>query len=283
MERLKAVPSWQSQGLAQGKGGFFFPKVSLENYLQAASRPVSSFHHQSGGALWEKGRVPCLQGPGRARSTLEFVQCLLNLFALSWRTNFLGHFISPVALLFEGSLLPGQRGAVMNSGSLQSSALLLLPRITYARLAHVRLPAQGGWRESLLQGWWCCLGNSRSGPSTSAPSPGSSSSSPDLSQGWRILSKKPHICRLRVPWNREGHSRACWLLPRLGWLEGGTLWEEREHPQAPGSSQTFQLQAQFLHLHCGSAVVCVEQYQDHEYLGSGQCSTVVLSCCLSPM
>lgn len=168
----------------------------------------------------------------------------------------------------------------MNSGSLQSSALLLLPRVTYARLAHARLPAWPGWGQSLLlQGCWCCLGNSRSGPPASAPSPGSSSSA-DLSQGWRILSKKPHICRLRVPWNREGRSRACWLLPRLGWLEGGTFGEEREHPRAPGSSQTFQLQAQFLHI---PAVVCVEQYQDHGYLGPGQGCTVVVSCCLSPV
>lgn len=95
----------------------------------------------------------------------------------------------------------------------------------------------------LLQGCWCCLW-----PPSQCFHPGSSSSSPDLSQGWRILSKKPHICRLRVPWSREGHCRACWLPPRLGWLEGGALWEEREHPRAPGSSQTFQLQAQFLHI-----------------------------------
>lgn len=59
-----------------------------------------------------------------------------------------------------------------------------------------------------------------------------------------------------MPWNREGHSRACWLLPRLGWLEGGALWEEREHPKAPGSSQTFQLQAQFLHIRAVDLQVC---------------------------
>lgn len=68
--------------------------------------------------------------------------------------------------------------------------------------------------------------------------------------------QKSHICRFRVPWNREGHSRACWLLPRLGWLEEGTLWEEREHPKAPGSSQTFQLQAQFLHIHAVDLQLC---------------------------
>lgn len=70
---------------------------------------------------------------------------------------------NPRALLFEGSLLPGQRGAVMDSGSLQSSVLLLLPRITYARLASTRQVTCTGRLQGslplLLQGWWCCLGN----------------------------------------------------------------------------------------------------------------------------
>lgn len=141
--------------------------------------------------------MPCLQGPGRARSTLEFFQCLLNLFALSWRTSFLGHFISPVALLFEGSLLPGQRGAVMNLGSLQSSALLLLPRITYARLAHIKLPAQGGWRESLLlAGLVVLLGKLEEWP----PS--------QCSQSWQQQEQPRFEPRLEDPLQKTTHLQA---------------------------------------------------------------------------
>lgn len=104
--------------------------------------------------------------------------------------SFLGYFNTSVASLLEGSHLPGQHGAVMNSGSLQSSVLLLLPRITYARLASTQQVTCTGRLGGVtpLQGWGCCLGTLRNGPPASAPSSGNSSS-PDLSQGWRILSK----------------------------------------------------------------------------------------------
>lgn len=101
-----------------------------------------------------------------------------------------GYFTTPLALLFEGYPLPGQGGAVMNSGSLQSSVLLLLPRITYARLVSTCQVTCTGRLEAVTPsaGLWCCLENLRNGHPASALSPGSSSSL-DLSQGWRILSK----------------------------------------------------------------------------------------------
>lgn len=58
--RLQAVPSWQSQGLVQGKGGFFFPKVSLENHLAGC---IQAWRSSMG-----KGRSALF---ARARSTLE--------------------------------------------------------------------------------------------------------------------------------------------------------------------------------------------------------------------
>lgn len=129
----------------------------------------------------------------------------------------------------------------MSSGSLQSSVLLLLPHITYARLVSTRQVTCMGRLEGvnpsaglLLEEW-----------------PLSQSSQPWQWQQPRFeprLENPLHKTTHLQAKSAVGHSRACWLLPRLGWLAGGTLWEEREHPQAPGSSQTFQLQAQFLHI-----------------------------------
>lgn len=146
----------------------------------------------------------------------------------------------------------------MNLGSLQSSVLLLLPRITYARLASTHQVACTGRLGGVTPsaGLLVLLGGPEEWLPSQCSQPWQQQQQPRFEPRLGNSLQKPHICRLRVPWNREGHSRACWLLPRLGWLEGGTLWEEREHPKAPESSQTFQLQVQFLHIHVVDLQLC---------------------------
>lgn len=129
-----------------------------------------------------------MRGPGRARSTLEILVFAEPGSQLENRVSGLLHH--PRALLFEGSLLPGQRGAVMDSGSLQSSALLLLPHITYARLgAHIRLPARGGWRDHSF----CRAAAAAWGASGVASQPWQQQQQPRFEQGWRTLSKPTRL------------------------------------------------------------------------------------------
>lgn len=280
MERLKAVPSRESLGLVQGR---FFPRGLTRKPPgrlhpgPCVLLPPSKWRNSLG-----KGKSALFARPGEQGahlSSLVFAELTSQL-----ENRFPGVLHHPMALLFEGYPLPGQCGAVMNSGSLQSSVLLLLPRVTYARLASTRQVTCTGRLEGVTPsaGLWCCLEKPRSGLPASAPSPGSSSS-PDLSQGWRILSKKPHLQAQSAM--EQGGSLQSLLAPSQAGLARGrnslggegapqSSWELTDIP-APGTVSA--------HPCCGSAVGCTEQHQDHGYLGLGQGCTVVLSRRLSPM
>lgn len=98
----------------------------------------------------------------------------------------------------------------MNSGFLQSSALLLLPRITYARLASTRQVTCTGRLEGVTPpaGLLVLLGEPEEWPLSQCSQPWQQQQ-PRFEPRLGNPLQKPHICRLRVPWNREGHSRAC--------------------------------------------------------------------------
>lgn len=145
-------------------------------------------------------------------------------------------------------------------GSLQSSELLLPPHL--CKTHQVTCP--GGCREPLLlQG---CLGNPRSGP-----------------QPCQQQQQQPRFePRLENPLQITTHLQA-----QSAVEQGGSLrarWEEREHPKAPGSSQTFQLQAQSLHQSMlWICRVCMEQYRTRRaWVRAGLgCCFVVLSITVS--
>lgn len=178
--------------------------------------------------------------------------------------------------------MPGQRGAVMNSGSLQSSALLLLPRVTYASLASTRQVTCTGRLGGVAPsaGLVLLLGDPEEWPPSQRSQPWQQQQ-PSFEPRLENPLQNPHVAQSAM---EQGGSLQSLLAPSQAGLARGrnslggegapqSSWELADIP-APGTVSA--------HPCCGSAVACLERYQDHGYLGLGQGCTVVLSCCLSP-
>lgn len=98
----------------------------------------------------------------------------------------------------------------MTSGSLQSSALLLLPRITHESLTSTRQVTctgrQGGVTPSA--GLVALLGDPEAWPPSQSSQPWQLQQ-PRFEPRLENPLQNPDICRLRVPWDGEGHYRTC--------------------------------------------------------------------------
>lgn len=171
----------------------------------------------------------------------------------------------------------------MNPGSLQSSALLLLPRVTYASLASTQQVTCTGRLGGVAPsaGLVLLLGDPEEWPPSQRSQPWQQQQ-PSFEPRLENPLQNPHVAQSAM---EQGGSLQSLLAPSQAGLARGrnslggegapqSSWELADIP-APGTVSANPC--------CGSAVACLERYhQDHGYLGLGQGCTVVLSCCLSP-